>query len=176
MRTVAPMPTTRRVVPRQIQSVKDRRWSAGTRKARAAWSWLAYCGRENHHERMERTSQGLGAVGRPHLKDDDDRSAGEGIRRLRHQLQARRGCRRRQACSPALERDAIRLGPRRTIFRRVPRTQAARGLRAGVHPTLHGVVFAILSLDPPEPRDREARFGVSSHPPEPTLASRVLPA
>ncbi len=77
---------------------------------------------------------------------------------LRSALPARRGCRGRQACSPALERDEIRLGPRRrTIFRRMPRTQAARGLRAGVHSTLHGVVFAILYLDPPEPRDREAR-------------------
>ena len=46
-----------------------------------------------------------------------------------------------------LERDEIRLGPRRrTIFLLVSRTQAARALRTGAHSTLHGVVFAILCL------------------------------
>src|SRR6202163_2532506 len=41
----------------------------------------------------------------------------------------------------------MRLGwGRRTIFLLVPRTQAARALRAGAHSTLHGVVFAILCL------------------------------
>src|SRR5216683_5353929 len=32
------------------------------------------------------------------------------------------------------------------FFLLVPRTQAARALRAGAHSTLHGVVFAILCL------------------------------
>jgi hypothetical protein len=104
-------------------------------------------GRPEHVAQVRtRTSLGPSAIGRPHLEDDDDRSLGEGIRRLCHQLPAGRRCRGCQARSPALG------------LRRVPRTQAARELRTGSISTLHGVVFEILNR------------------PEPTLICRVLPA
>src|SRR5215207_2368474 len=42
----------------------------------------------------------------------------------------------------------MRLGWAVTTDHLVPRTQAVRMLRAGIHSTLHGVVFAILCLGP----------------------------
>src|ERR1700682_2472006 len=53
-----------------------------------------------------------------------------------------------------LERDEIRLGP---FF--CPGRSAARVLRAGVHSTLHGVVFAIFCPSPALHRRRDAMPG-----------------
>jgi hypothetical protein len=57
--------------------------------------------------------------------------------------------------SDKLERDEIRLGP----FFSCPGRSAARVLRAGVHSTLHGVVFAIFCPGPALHRRRDAMPG-----------------
>jgi hypothetical protein len=56
---------------------------------------------------------------------------------------------------PAATRRRMRLGWAATTahFSSCAPDAGSRVLRAGVHSTLHGVVFAILCLDPPEPPD-----------------------
>src|ERR1700682_607670 len=60
-----------------------------------------------------------------------------------------------RSSSVDLERDEIRLGP----FFSCPGRGAARVLRAGVHSTLHGVVFAIFCPGPALHRRRDAMPG-----------------